>query len=96
MSHFGGWTMSEVKSRFSVAAYLREYGSEPGNGALDLERDAWQGKGFDDWFVAVPTASGEVKVLCCPEYQSCNRGAKGGGQRVQTAGGHDRQKGRVR
>ena len=74
MSHFGAWTMSEVQVRFSVDAYLRDYQSEPGNGALDLERDAWGGTDFDDWFVAVPTSRGEVKILCCPEDQRCQNG----------------------
>ena len=74
VSHFGGWTMSEVQVRFSVDAYMRDYQSEPGNGALDLDRDAWGGKDFDDWFVAVPTSRGEVKILCCPEDQLCHKG----------------------
>ena len=73
VSHFGTWTMSEVKMRFSVAAYLRDYRGEPGNSALDLQSDAWEGKDFDDWFVTIPTAGGEVRVLCCPEDQVCKR-----------------------
>ena len=62
--------MTEVRSRLSVEAYLREYCFEPGNAALDLE-NAWENGDFDDWFVTVPTLNGEVNTLCCPEDQLC-------------------------
>ena len=74
VSHFGGRSMPQVKLRFSVEAYLREYRFEPGNGTLDLQSDAWEGKDFDDWSVTVPTAVGDVNILCCPEDQLCEKG----------------------
>ena len=63
VSHFGGWSMREVKWRFSVEAYLREYRHEPGNAALDLVKDAWRGNDFEDWQVTVPTPAGDVNIL---------------------------------
>ena len=66
--------MQQVKWRFSVDSYLREYRYEPGNAALDLRTDALEGKDFDDWTVTVPTHAGDVNILCCPEDQRCERG----------------------
>ena len=85
VSHFGGWTLSEVQVRFSVDAYLRDYQSEPGNGALDFDRDAWGGKGFDDWFVAVPTSRGDVKNVVVQKISNVARVAWKKERHVQNA-----------
>ena len=71
--HFCGRAMSEGKLRFGVAAYLRDYRSDPGGGALDLEGDARGGGDFGDWFATAPTGDGEVKGWRCPEDQRFNK-----------------------
>ncbi|CAK0825765.1 unnamed protein product [Prorocentrum cordatum] len=74
-----------VRARMGVEAYLGDYGSEPGNLALDLER-AWENGEFDNWFVTIPTANGDVNMLCCPEDQECVNGCEGPGAVAVGAG----------
>ena len=70
VSEFGTWNMSEVRSRLSVGAYLREHRPEPGNAVFDLG-DAWENGDFDGWFVSVRTPNGEVNALRCPGGRTC-------------------------